>query len=146
MNTTCIHSSDAKVENSTNQDWVLLCLSCWYFDDTDTRFNGVYWHVVFIVYSGYPMWSTYWRLLPCILGNEIITDLYEDRYGSCWMFVDMIIHSLNHHIMMVVYSPPFKGYQWVTQGNTLSPNIFNMVVNSVISNWVMMVVWGEGGP
>ena len=59
------------------------------------------------------------------------------------MFVDMMIHSLNHHIMMVVYGALFKGYQGVTQGNTISPNIFNMVVDSVIMNWFTLVVGEE---
>ena len=32
------------------------------------------------------------------------------------------------------YVAPFKGYKGVTQGNLLSPTIFNMVVNAVIHN------------
>ena len=28
-----------------------------------------------------------------------------------------------------------KLYRWVTQGNTISPTIFNMVVDAVIHHW-----------
>ena len=37
------------------------------------------------------------------------------------------------------YGPLFKGYRSVTQGDTLSPMIFNVVVGSIIHHWVMMV-------
>ena len=34
---------------------------------------------------------------------------------------------------------PFKGSHGVTQGETLPPTIFNVVVDVVIRNWVMVV-------
>ena len=34
----------------------------------------------------------------------------------------------------------FKGHSGITQGDPLSPTIFNMVVGSVICYWVNMVV------
>ena len=34
---------------------------------------------------------------------------------------------------------PFKGYGGVTQGNPLSPTIFNMVLDAVIRHWVKVV-------
>ena len=37
------------------------------------------------------------------------------------------------------YCPPFKGYHGVTQGDPLSPTIFNVVVYAIIRNWVMEV-------
>ena len=37
------------------------------------------------------------------------------------------------------YSAPSKGYHRFTQGYPLSPNIFNIVVDSVIRNWVVVV-------
>ena len=39
----------------------------------------------------------------------------------------------------------FKGYQGVTQGDPLSPTIFNMVVDAVICHWVMVVTSAEAG-
>ena len=98
----CITPIDATVVKSTNQDWLLLGLRCWSVYDIDYACNGVYWHFVYIVDSGYSIWSIARELWPYIIGNKIITDLGEYIYGSCWMFFDMVIHSLNHHIMMMV--------------------------------------------
>ena len=39
----------------------------------------------------------------------------------------------------------FKGYRSVTQGYPLSPTIFNMLVDSVIRHWVMVVAPTEAG-
>ena len=38
-----------------------------------------------------------------------------------------------------------KGYQSITQGNPLSPTIFNVAVEAVIRNWVMLVTPTEAG-
>ena len=35
------------------------------------------------------------------------------------------------------YGAPFKGSKGVTQGNPLSPTIFNMVLDTVICHWEM---------
>ena len=54
MHMLCIIPSDATVAKSTNKDWVplgLRFLSVYY---TDAAWNVVYWHIVFIVDSGYP--------------------------------------------------------------------------------------------
>ena len=40
----------------------------------------------------------------------------------------------------IYFGLPFKGYHIVTQGDHLSPTLFNMVVDTVIRNWVMVVV------
>ena len=40
---------------------------------------------------------------------------------------------------------PFKGYQGVMQGNSLSPTIFNVVVDAVIRHWVTVVMPIEAG-
>ena len=38
------------------------------------------------------------------------------------------------------YGGAFKGDQGVTQGNPLSPNIFNVVVDAVVRHWVTMAL------
>ena len=43
------------------------------------------------------------------------------------------------------FGRPFKGYQGVTQGDPLSPIIFNVVVDAVICHWVMVVTPPEAG-
>ena len=48
------------------------------------------------------------------------------------------------------YGTALKGAQEVTQGNPLSPTIFNVVVNAVVRHWVTLAVedaekWGRGG-
>ena len=44
------------------------------------------------------------------------------------------------------YSILLKGYRGFTQGDPLSPTIYNMMVYAVISNWVTVVVWEEAEP
>ena len=43
------------------------------------------------------------------------------------------------------FGRPFKGYQDVTQGDPLSPTIFNVVVDTVIYHWVTVVTPTEAG-
>ena len=43
------------------------------------------------------------------------------------------------------FGHPFKGYRRVTQGEPLSPTIFNMVVDAVIRHWVTVVTSTEAG-
>ena len=43
------------------------------------------------------------------------------------------------------FGRPFKGYQGVTQGDTPSPTIFNVVVDAVIHHWVTVVTPSEAG-
>ena len=55
------------------------------------------------------------------------------------------------HLSMVTrtgsyYSTLFKGHRGVTKGDTISPTIFNMVVDSVICHWVTLVAGEEAGP
>ena len=43
------------------------------------------------------------------------------------------------------FGRPFKGYQGVTQGDPLSPTIFNVVVDAVIRHWVTVLTPTEAG-
>ena len=40
------------------------------------------------------------------------------------------------------YGTEFQGERRVMQGDLLSPTIFNMVVDAVVHNWVLVVVLG----
>ena len=40
----------------------------------------------------------------------------------------------------VYYGEAFKGAQGVTQGDPLSPNIFNVVMDSVVLHWVILAL------
>ena len=40
---------------------------------------------------------------------------------------------------------PFKGYQCVRKGDPMSPTIFNVVMDAVISYWVTVVTTTEAG-
>ena len=44
-----------------------------------------------------------------------------------------------------ILHPPFQGYRGGTQGNLPPPTVFNMVLNYVIQNWVMVVALTEAG-
>ena len=44
------------------------------------------------------------------------------------------------------YDPLLQGSHRVTQQYPLSPTIFNMVVDSLIRNWVVIVTGEEAGP
>ena len=43
------------------------------------------------------------------------------------------------------YIPTFKGYHIVTQGDPLSPTLFNVVMDAVIRHWVTVVAEMEEG-
>ena len=42
------------------------------------------------------------------------------------------------------YRSAFQGFRGVTQGYSLSPTIFNVVVDAVVRHWVYVMVEGEG--
>ena len=42
------------------------------------------------------------------------------------------------------YRTAFNRVRGVTQGDPLSPTIFNMVVDAVVHNWVTVVIAGAG--
>ena len=44
----------------------------------------------------------------------------------------------------VYYGVEFKGDQEVTQGDPLSPTIFNVVVYAVVRHWLYVMVEGTG--
>ena len=44
------------------------------------------------------------------------------------------------------YREAFQGFKGVTQGDPLSPTIFNMVVDAVVRHWVSLVVGGAEVP
>ena len=39
----------------------------------------------------------------------------------------------------------FQDFWWMTQGEPLSPTIFNVVVDSVVHHWISLVEGGVGG-
>ena len=39
----------------------------------------------------------------------------------------------------------FKGFRGVTQGDPLSPSLFNVVVDAVVRHWVEEMVYIAGG-
>ena len=41
---------------------------------------------------------------------------------------------------------PFKGHQGETQGNPLSPMIFNVVVDAVLYHWILVMAEEESIP
>ena len=43
------------------------------------------------------------------------------------------------------YSETSRGFWGVTQGDPLSPTIFNVVVDAVVCNWIFLKVGGAGG-
>ena len=43
------------------------------------------------------------------------------------------------------YGLALQGFQGVTQGDPLSPTIFNVVVDSVVRHWIMLVAVRVGG-
>ena len=64
---------------------------------------------------------------------------------------DRILQPYLYHLSMVArtrryYVTPFKARQGVTQGNPLSPTIFNMVFDAVIFHWIILVTREEVGP
>ena len=65
--------------------------------------------------------------------------------------MDSILQHYWGHLSMVARAghygrTPFKGHIGVTQGDTISPTIFNMVVDLVIHYWVTLVARKEAGP
>ena len=44
------------------------------------------------------------------------------------------------------YGEVFKGFGGVTQGDPLSPTIFNVVVDAVVQHWVLLMAGGIGEP
>ena len=61
-----------------------------------------------------------------------------------------LIHTYWGHLTIVsrdggYFRMPFKGYYGITQGNPLSPPIFNAVVDAVIHYWVSVLAPTEDG-
>ena len=55
------------------------------------------------------------------------------------------------HPLMVAWAGrydgiPFQGLRGFTQGETLYPTIFNIMVDDVMRHWVMLVTGGESDP
>ena len=51
----------------------------------------------------------------------------------------MVSHSGGYH------GVPFKGYRGVIQGGLLLPTIFNVVLDSLVKHWILIVEDGEAG-
>ena len=65
--------------------------------------------------------------------------------------MDRILRHYWGHLSMVARAGRygrtlFKGHIRVTQGDTISPTIFNMVFDVVINYWVTLVARDEAGP
>ena len=68
-----------------------------------------------------------------ILVGYGVGPLMERIIRHYWYYLSMVARKRRY------YGTPFKGHQWVTQGDPLPPTMFNMVVGTVISHWVMLV-------
>ena len=44
------------------------------------------------------------------------------------------------------YGEEFKGFQGLTQGELLPPTISNVVVDTLVRHWILLVAEGEEGP
>ena len=56
-----------------------------------------------------------------------------------WDWLQMVAKACRYFVL------PFQGYRGVTQGNPLSPKVFNLVVDAVIWHWVGVVALTEAG-
>ena len=56
-----------------------------------------------------------------------------------WKWITMIARAGGY------YEPPLKGYHGITQGYPISPTIFNVVVDTIIRHWVIVVAATEAG-
>ena len=82
------------------------------------------------------------------LDRDLCLDILEE-YGvgsrtlrilqTYWVRLQMEAKAGGH------YGPAFQSYRGVTQGDPLSPTIFNVVVDAVIRHWVTVVGGGAGG-
>ena len=65
------------------------------------------------------------------------------EYGAGPQAESILRYYWDHLSMLVIsercYGTPFKGHRGVTQGGRLPPTIFNMVVDTDICHWVMLV-------
>ena len=82
------------------------------------------------------------------LDRERALDLLT-AYGVCPRTV-LLLWTYWDRLTMVAksggyFGRPFKDYQGVAQGDTLSSTIFNVVVHTVIRHWVMVVTPTEAG-
>ena len=64
-------------------------------------------------------------------------------YGVGPWAIRLLRRYWNRHMMVAraggYYCAPFKGFRGVTQGDPLSPTIFNVVVDAVLCHWVTVV-------
>ena len=56
-----------------------------------------------------------------------------------WDWLRMVTRSGGHYMNL------FKGFRGVTQGDPLSPSLFNVVVDAVVRHWVEEMVEIAGG-
>ena len=89
------------------------------------------------------LWKAYevldkYRCLDILTGHIVGTRALR-LLRTYWDRLQMVTESGGY------FRPPFKVYQGVTQGNTLYPNIFNLVVETVIRNCVVVLAQEEDG-
>ena len=143
-------------QNQPISAWSLLGLRCLSVYDTDAVWNLVYWHVVCIVDIGYPILSIALYLWSCIIVNTIIPDMDEDIYGQCWMFVHLIIYSLNNHIIMmsqwldypyqypwVIFIDIFSEYYQYFIKNRISTYLLSTILKFLIYYHIQIITGGS---
>ena len=73
-----------------------------------------------------------------ILEGYSVGTLVRHILHTCWDRLRMVYHT------DVFYRAAFQGFLGVTQGGPLSPIILNVVVETVLRHWILLVEGGAG--